>query len=144
MTTESNAGNLTIDEVLEKFILIRTRRTELKTDYEKHDSGLKLALERLEGWLLQKSNELGVDQFKKKGIGTAYRSRDMKVNCRDWQVFEEWLLQTRQLAFFERRISRATVKEFMDANEGKVPPALEVIYEDTFNVRRDAAPKEKA
>lgn len=138
------ASPLTVETVVDKYIAIRDKRAADKKVFEEQDSKLKAIQERLEGWLLNKSNEVGVDSFTIKGVGTAYRGRDMKVSCKDWQTFENWLIETRQLAFFERRISRDTVKKYMEANDGKQPPVLDIIYEDTFNVRRATGNKEKS
>lgn len=129
--------SLTVDTVVSKYIALRDKRSELKKAYEAEDAKYKEAMEKCEAWLLLQCNTLGVDNLAVKGVGTAIKGKDMKVSCKDWPAFHAWVMANHQLDMFERRISRATVKAFMEDHEGAIPPGLDVIFEQVVTVRRN-------
>lgn len=130
--------SLTVESIVSKYIALRDKRADMKKAYEAEDAKYKTAMDKCEAWLLLQANELGVDNFAVKGIGTAIKGRDMKVSCKDWPAFNAWVKAHDQLEMFEKRISRNVLKAYMEGTGGTVPPGLDVIYEQTITVRRSA------
>lgn len=54
----------------------------------------------------------------------------------DENAFFNFVLEQGDLDFFERRIKATHIKEWSVANEGKVPPGLNIFRELTMKVRR--------
>lgn len=131
--------SLTVDIVVSKYIALRDKRSELKKAYEAEDSKYREAMDKCESWLLAQANALGVDNLAVKGVGTAIKGKSMQVACKDWKVFHNFVKENDQLDMFERRISRANLKQYMEEHGDSVPPGLDVIFEQTITIRR--APK---
>ena len=127
---------LTADVVIEKYIALRDKRSEIKKAYEADDAKYKEAMEKIESWLLVQCNAMGVDNLTVKGIGTAVKGKSMQVSCKDWKAFHVWVKAHDQLDMFERRISRNVLKDYLEAAGGELPPGIDVIYEQVVTVRR--------
>ena len=92
-------------------------------------------------WLLQRAIDAGVDQFKCKGVGTAYKSITTRVSCADWPEFHRWVLKTKNVSALEQRVSKTFVKEYREANKDNLPPGVTIFEEAVMNVRRSPQPK---
>ena len=128
--------SLTVDTVVEKYIKLRDKRSEIKKAYEAEDAKYKEAMEKCESWLLLQCNTLGVDNLTVKGVGTAIKGKQMQVSCKDWKAFNQWVKINDQLDMFERRISRSVLKDYLEQHGDELPPGLDVIFEQIVTVRR--------
>jgi len=128
-------SGLTVEEVMEKRIVLRDKRSELKKDFDEENTKLKDGEEQCEVWLLKRARELGVSSFKCDGIGTAFRSIDMKVSCADWNTFHDWILVTQNIDALERRVSRKFIQEYRK-EESDLPPGVNIFEEEHMTVRR--------
>ena len=122
------------EKVMDAYIKFRDKRKELKQQWEEKDAELKADMEKLEVWLLSKMSVLGTDVLKNDS-GTAYIQKESKFSCADWSVFWEWVLENKRLDMMERRISSASMKEFVEENK-HLPPAINVQQERVVRVRR--------
>lgn len=134
--------DLTITVVIAKRITLRDMRTDLKKKFDEENDKLKDAEGQCEVWLLKRSNELGIDQLKATGVGTAFRSIETKVSCGDWNVFHNWVLETGNLDALEKRVSRKFIQEYRK-EEHDLPPGVNVFEEVVMNVRRSNSIKEE-
>lgn len=139
---------LTDRDLIEAFIALRDRKEAQSALAEAKDKTFKKGLESISAVLLERQREQGIDAIKVKGVGTAFRAMQTKVSCADWDVFHNWL--TKEItdrasnggdpnvmySFFQRRLTLDTVKQYMEANEGTVPPAVNAVKEYVINVRR--------
>ena len=132
---------LTVDTVVAKYIALRDKRSELKKAYEADDSKYKEAMEKCESWLLAQANALGVDNFAVKGVGTAIKGKQMQVSCKDWKAFHQFVKENDMLDMFERRVSHAVLKQYMEDHNDEIPPGLDVIFEQIVTVRRATTTK---
>ena len=105
--------SLTADAVIAKYIALRDKRSDLKKEYEKEDAKYRQAMELAEAWLMKRLDEVGADNLSVKGVGMAILGKDMKVSCKDWRVFNNWVRENDQLEMFERRISRNVLASFL-------------------------------
>lgn len=129
---------LTVDGVVEKYIALRDKRAALKKDYTAADEPYKVAMEKCENWLLGQLQACGGDSITVKGVGTVFKSRDMKVAGKDWTAFNAWARENNQLELFERRIARNNLAQYMKDHEDEIPPGLDVIFEQSVTVRRNS------
>jgi hypothetical protein len=127
---------LTVDTVVDKYIKLRDKRSEIKKAYEAEDAKYKEAMEKCEAWLLLQCNTLGVDNLKVNGVGTAIKGKQMQVSCKDWKAFHQWVKTNDQLDMFERRISRSVLKDYLEQHGDELPPGLDVMFEAIITVRR--------
>lgn len=138
------------DELIGAFITLRDKRDVRKKEFEEKDSMYASRLDQLQAELLRRQNERGIDQIKVAGVGTAFKTTKMVAQCADWDVFFDWCIsqvdQAREkggdpkdvFAFFQKRLTVDTVKQFMERNEGGVPPAVNAITQYAVSVRRSS------
>jgi hypothetical protein len=53
----------------------------------------------------------------------------------DWDACFDWIKKTQAWEFLERRVSKSTVKDYMEAH-GEVPPGISVNSELVVRVRK--------
>lgn len=128
---------LSTEELIQNYVRLRDKRSAMKKEFEAKDKQLDELMEQIEGRLMATINETGVTSLTCKGVGTAYVQPDMKVSCKDWGAFDKWVLQTGNTSAFERRVSRSFIKEYMEANNGMVPPAVDTMVTRKIVIRRD-------
>lgn len=138
------------DEIVGAFIALRDKRDVRKKEWEEKDSKYADRLDKLQGELLRRQNERGIDQIKVAGVGTAFKTTKMIAQCADWDVFFDWCVSQVDdartkgtdpkdvFAFFQKRLTIDTVKTYMGHNEGGVPPAVNVINQYAVSVRRSS------
>lgn len=148
MIEEINLSACRDDEIVSAFVMLRDKRDARKKEFEAKDTLYATRLDALQGELLRRQNERGIDQIKVAGVGTAFKTKKMVVQCADWAVFFNWCVEeikaaltagrdpTDIFAFFQKRLTVDTVKQFMEAHEGGVPPAVNAITQYAVSVRR--------
>jgi hypothetical protein len=136
------------DELVSAFVLLRDKRDVRKKEFEAKDSLYADRLDKIQGELLRRQNERGIDQIKVAGVGTAFKTTKMIAQCADWDVFFNWCVNEvisaseagrdpkEVFAFFQKRLTVDTVKQFMEAHEGGVPPAVNAVIQYAVSVRR--------
>ena len=123
------------DKLVRTYVKIRDARTALKQTFEAEDRVLKDKLETLENYMLQSMNSSGVESVKTPA-GTAYRTETMVPTGSDWTAFYAWVRENNAFDFIFRRIKADSVKEYMDQNDGKVPPGVSVYSKYGVTIRR--------
>ena len=128
-------NKLKLNKVAETYVRIRDARTELKKQYEMEDQKLKDQMETINSFFLETLTELGVESCRT-DHGTVYKSLVVKPSCGDWDAFYTWIAENEAFDALERRVKRSFITDFMDANEGELPPGISVLKEYTVTIRR--------
>ena len=148
MSEDVNLTECRDDELVSAYVLLRDKRAARKEEFESKDSLYADRLDKIQGELLRRQNERGIDQIKVAGVGTAFKTTKMIAQCADWGVFFNWCVSqvqehtaagtdpTEVFAFFQKRLTVDTVKQYMEAHEGGVPPAVNAITQYAVSVRR--------
>ena len=124
-----------VDKRVAKYVKIRDARAANTKQYEAIDKCYKDCLAAIENTLLATAQEVGTKSFKT-DHGTAYIEERMQANIADDQVFFDFVRNSGDLDFFERRLKVGHIKEYSDANAGRVPPGLNIFRELSVKVRR--------
>jgi hypothetical protein len=136
------------DDIVGAYIKLRDMRDTAKKKFESRDDKYAARIDSLQMELLRRYEERGIDQIKIAGIGTSFKSTKTVASCGDWDVFFSWCLDQADklrseggdprdvFAFFQKRLTIDTVKQYMEAHEGGVPPAVNVMQQYTVSVRR--------
>jgi hypothetical protein len=124
--------------VIEAFVLLRDKRSELKKEFAAADKILEEKQDRLDAWLLKAMETTGSDQLACKGVGTAFRQMSTKMSCTDWTSFWPKIGELGRYDFLEKRLSAKAIQEFLDdpANKGVVLPGITTFNEYKVVVRR--------
>jgi hypothetical protein len=136
-----------LDKVVATYIKIRDARAEKRRAFEAEDADLKAKMERIEAFLLQHLESVQATQVGT-AHGTFYRQKDVIPSVDDWGVFYDWVKQNDAFDALERRVKKTFVTQYMEANEGALPPGVSVFSKYVIRVRRsdsiETQPKEPA
>jgi nanoRNase/pAp phosphatase (c-di-AMP/oligoRNAs hydrolase) len=127
-----------LNKVVATYVKIRDKRAEKKRAFEAEDADLKAKMERIEAFLLQhlesvQATQVGTDH------GTFYRQKDVIPSAADWGAFYDWIKQNDAFDALERRIKKTFITQYMEANEGALPPGVNVFSKYVVRVRRSDA-----
>lgn len=124
----------TINDAINTYVATRDELAEERKAYNSYEARAKNYMDRIEMFIKEKADEIGVDSFKTQS-GTAYRSVKTQYRVGNWDAFREWMIQTGNLHCVEKRAAKNAVKEVHDET-GEIPPGLEYVVEIGFDVRR--------
>ena len=127
----------TIDtkRVVSAYLKIRDAKTALTRQFEEEKAKLDSKLELLEQTLLKFLNEHKMDSAKA-GPATFYKQIEITPAGSDWDRFYKWVVKHDAFEALERRIKKTFIKEYMEANDGAIPPGVTVHREFVVRVRR--------
>ena len=123
-----------IDDAINTYVATRDDLDRERKAYNKYEATAKNYLGRIEMFLKDKADELGVDSFKTRS-GTAYRTVKTSYRVGSFDDFIEWIKETGNFQCLEKRAAKNAVKEVHDET-GEIPPGLEYHAEIEFDVRR--------
>lgn len=123
-----------IDEMVSTYIKVREKKSQLKAKYDLDKSKYDDLQKKIEGLLLIKFGEMGVDSVKTEG-GTAYTSTLTSASIADWETFFGFIQEHQAYDLLERRVSKTAVEQFKSANED-LPPGINWSESRTVNFRR--------
>ena len=124
----------TLNKLTETYIKIRSKRTDLSSEFKKKDDGLKEQQDKIKAALLEylKDNDInsvGTD------AGMFYRSQKRRYWTSDWESMHKFILEHEAPEFLEKRLNQTAVKEFLEENPDILPPGLNVQSEYTISIR---------
>jgi hypothetical protein len=125
-----------INKLVHVYTKIRDKRSEIKRFFEAEDAALKEQLTKLEGVLLKHLNDTNSDSIRTEA-GTFYRQQDVTPSASDWSAFYDWIKQNDAFDALERRVKKTFVTEYMEANDGAIPPGVSVFRQYVVRVRKN-------
>jgi hypothetical protein len=132
---QAGVGNAPVDKRVARYVKLRDARAAANKDAGNLDSAYKGALESIEKSLIATAQAQGVEGFKTE-YGTTYLDTQLRASIADDNAFYNFVRETGDLDFFERRLKSTHIKEWQDNNNGMLPPGLNVFRELTMKVRR--------
>ena len=123
------------NRVTKAYVALRDKRSEIKKAYDAEDDTYKQKLAQLEGVMLGHLNSTGTESVRTEN-GTFYRTEELKPSGADWQAFYAWVRENDAFDALERRIKKDFVREYMESNDGQLPPGVSVHREFVVRVRR--------
>lgn len=124
-----------VDRRVEKYIQLRDARAANTKAYEAVDKAFKECLTSIEASLLADTHAQGVKGFKTEK-GTVYTEERMQASIADEAVFFDFVRESGDLDFFERRLKVGHLKEWAEDHDGQIPPGLNIFRELGVKVRR--------
>lgn len=123
-----------IDDAINVYVATRDALAEERKSYNVYEAKAKNYMDRIEMFIKDKADEIGVDSFKTKS-GTAYRTVKTSYRVGQWDLYLAWMKETGNFQCLEKRAAKNAVKEIHDET-GEIPPGLEYVAEVAFDVRR--------
>lgn len=122
------------DAVVRVYRKIRDARSRLAKEYKDADAVLEAQLNTAGNELLKRLNERGSKQTKT-DEGTAFVVEEMQANIADEVEFRGFVKEQDDLSFFQKRVKKERLVEWMKVNGGRVPPGINIFRELKINVR---------
>jgi len=127
-----------IEKLTKAYIAIRDKRTEIKKAFDVEYTDLGAKLDRLEAELLRFMQDNKSEAIKTT-FGTVYRQEEVKPSCSDWSALDAWEKANPDINasdILEKRVSKKFITEYMEANDGALPPGVSIYREYVARVRR--------
>jgi hypothetical protein len=124
-----------IDQILDRYIKLRDRKSELKKEYEKSVEAIDEGLDRCEAYLLKALDTQGAESIKT-SVGTAYVSVKSSATVADKEAFLGYVRTHEEWSMLDIRANKTSVDEYRQAN-GDLPPGVNWSAIRTVNVRRN-------
>lgn len=122
--------------IIQKYVQLRDKKSELKKKYDNDVAMVDAVLEKMEAWLLGKMDEAGTSQLASpEGYGTAYQQLKVRANCTDWPSFWGFIQQSGRFDMLEKRVGNKTVQDYF-TEVGELPPGINIHQEREVVVRR--------
>jgi xanthine dehydrogenase molybdopterin-binding subunit B len=122
------------DELVEKYIKLRERKAELKSQYEAKVGQVDTLMSQIEAVILTTFQQTGMDSVRT-AAGTAYKSTRTSATIADWDSFLAFVKANGAFEMLERRCNKTAVEQFRAANDD-LPPGVNFRAEVTIGVRR--------
>jgi hypothetical protein len=130
---EENEGHL--GKCVKAYLKIKAKRTELSANFETEDTILKDQQDMIKTELLGYLKENDLKSVKTEA-GTFYKTIKTRYWTSDWAEMHKFVLEHEVPEFFEKRLSQANVKEFLEENPEAVPKGLNADSEFAVTVRK--------
>lgn len=123
-------------EVIEKYLQLRRRKEEIERRAKEEVAEVKGKMEILENYILSVLNEMGADNIKVQGVGTAYLSTKDFVSVQDGAALREHILTSGDLELLNMAANKTAVREYMARNGGHLPPGVAMRTEREVVIRK--------
>lgn len=136
MTTavKRSVTELNNEQLVKLYIGLRDRRSERKRAYEMEDEGDKGKQEKIEGILLRRFQDDGIESVRT-ASGTAYKTVRTNVSVGDADMFFSFVVQNELWELLEKRASKTVVEQYKAEHED-LPPGVNYSETVCVNVRR--------
>ena len=129
-------SQVSMEELVDVYLKIRTERERISALYEAQDKALKADMSEIEQIMLGVCNEVGADSIKTQQ-GTVMRSVKERAICNDWGNFKDFVQERGLVDLLERRVHQGNFKEFMAQHpDAGLPPGINLMREFGITVRK--------
>lgn len=132
---ETEATNPQLARLLGAHKAIKAAKSAIKREFEEKYAGLNSKLEMIETRLHKMMKEVGSENLKIEGLGLAYLTTKTFVGAKDWEAIWKYIEESSNLDLLQRRLAKNAVLEYVEANDGDLPPGVTVTKERAVVVR---------
>ena len=134
-TTTAPPAAVDTKRIVSAYLKIRDAKNALVRAHEEEKAKLDSKIELLEQALLKFLNDHKMDSAKA-GAATFYKEEEITPAGSDWDRFYKWVKKEDAFEALEKRIKKTFIKEYMEANDGAIPPGVTVHRTYAVRVRR--------
>lgn len=121
-------------DLIDKYVKLRDKVAEIKKEAEEKTKPLAALMARIEGAL---ADAIGTSDSVKTEHGTAFFKEVTSATVADWDTVLQWIMESPDRAhFFERRINKTAVEDFIKESDGDLPPGVNYKAARVVQVRR--------
>lgn len=124
--------------LIEEYIRLRDAKSAAADKIKKFiQENYTARMDIIEGLLMQQLDEVNADSLKTEH-GTAFKKVETSVTVADGAAFSRYVIGEEKWELIDFRANKTAVKDFVEANDGNLPPGLNFTQELIINVRRPA------
>lgn len=124
-----------MDDLVQKFIQLRTKKSQLKAAYDAEVAKYDNLQDKIEALLLLRFSEMGIDSVKT-DQGTAYSSTRTSASLADWDSFKMFCeAQEDPYQYLDRRANKTAIEQYRAANDD-LPPGINWSETRVINFRK--------
>ena len=123
-----------VDELVAQYVKLRDRIKEADDAHKKKTAGARELLDKLNGKMLERLNDLGGDSVKTSS-GTVYRTTKKSASIADGDLFRGWVIENGAYDVVDWKANANAVEDFIKA-EGTPPPGVNYSQTYLVGVRR--------
>lgn len=128
------ATNRTPAELVAAYVKLRDKKEAAQDEFKKSLETTNQIMEQLEGILLAKLSELGVDSLTAKGVGTVYKNVKDSASVEDKAAFREYLEKTEDWDAIDLKVNKTAARDRM--SKGDPIPGVKFTSILTVGIRR--------
>ena len=129
---------MSVEQLTEVYLNIRSARESLLRDYEAKDKELKDDMQVIERNLLDLCNDINANSINTQ-YGTVIRSLKERFVCSDWDAFKQFVRENDLIDCLEKRIHQGNFGGFMkERPDDGLPPGVNVMREYGITVRKSS------
>ena len=132
--TEEVKESPQVAAIVEKYIALRDRKAELKAAYDASVKDIDAAMVRVENYLLNMMQELGVESVRTP-FGTPYISKRTSASVADWESFLDFVKTHDEWSMLKRDVAKTIVAAWREEHND-LPPGLNWREERVVNIKR--------
>mgnify|MGYP000055168363 FL=1 len=110
------ADKLNVDDVIKAYLKFRSQKEAIEAETKDKVKGIKDKMTKLEGWIKEKADELGVSSFKT-DHGTAFLTTTDYANVADWDAVLTYIKENQAFDMLEKRVSKTAVRGYIEQNK---------------------------
>lgn len=129
---------INLGRIVQVYNAIRDARTAKRHAWEAEDQKLEADMNQLKAFLLDNLNKTGAKSIAT-DHGTIFRTEKLRPSAADWGAIWDWMVKNDGFDLMERRLKATFIKQFMDENNGAIPPGINVHREFEVSVRRPSS-----
>ena len=126
---------MTHAEMIKKYLEIKDYIEREQKAFDEKTEPYTKAMSTIANHLLEVLNTQG-GQSIKTDFGTAYKATSMAAKVVDREEFYNFVFDHRAHNYLTAAVSKDAVKEFMEINNGLLPPGIEISNFTKVNIRR--------
>lgn len=125
---------MTTDVLIEKYIQLRDKKTQMKSEFDAKLAPIEEAMQKIEAHIMKTLNELGSDRIGG-ATGVAFKSTQNSATVADKELFRQFVLENDRWELADIRAAKTAIKEYIDENDD-LPPGINWRSETVIRVNR--------
>ena len=131
-----------LEAAVEDYMQLRDIRSALKAKFDEQDKKLKATQDKIEAFLLDMSNNTGLNSFRT-DAGIVTRTSKTVSGVTNWDTFLHWAQENNMLSLLPKRVGSTALGEYLAQHENVPPPGLKLTTMAELSITRPRASTKK-
>lgn len=119
-------AEITTEAVMTRYFELRDEEATTLARHKAEIEPIKEEMLLIQRYMTDVMNQQGVSQTGVKGVGTAFFQTKDTVSITDWDATIKFIDDNAAFHLLNRAVNKTAVKEYVEANEGALPPGVKL------------------